>query len=368
MKKTLTICFAVLIVVSCTVKKEDVKVIEVNKSTKVLNAQALIHSGRFIKLETTNKSVIGEIIEIKLYKKLLYILEQTGSLSRILVFDLSGNFKYELGSYGRGPEEIQNPRSFCFKDSSVFIWDKNIHQLSLNNQYIQKLFECFVGGTILDIWDNQFIIFHGASKNAFVSLYDFQGNLKNKLKVSDINYEIGPAEEDAIITTGESIAFYSPMLDVIYTIKENKLVPLYKFRYNNMQSISQVLPKEEVNPYELLKLLNSSSYCRNNKYFENNDLIFFTSDYNQKNISTLLLKDRWESISFASMYNKNIKIDLTPDFMLDDKTFCKVFNIYELSKNKKINLRANNQLRSFVENSNIDDNPILFIYNFKKNK
>lgn len=347
---------------SCNTKTDTIRYIDIKKTNKRIDSEQIVNSEQYVKLQTNNECLIGEIIDIKLYKDFLYVLEQTGSLSRILVFDLEGNFKYQLGSYGRGPEEIDNPRSFCFKDSSVFVWDKSVHHLKLNNQYVKKMFECFEAGAKFEIWNGKFVFLHGPMENEYISLVDMNGKTIDKLKLDDIHCNLGCSDNDMIIKSNGNIILYSTMLDKIYTLKENDLLPIYKTRYGNMGSLSDVVPKKSVSPYELLKIINKPGHCINYKYFETNDLIFINCHYNRKLISTILYKNKWETKSFASLYNSKLKTDVSPDFMIDDNTFCKVLNLYEFINKEDIDA----DFKDLIDDSRIDDNPVLFMYNFKR--
>jgi hypothetical protein len=349
---------------SCGKKNDSIKFIDIKKSNAVLSSETIIKNGRYIKLETNSQSTIGEIETVKLYKDKIYILDRTGSFSRILVFDLSGKFVHEIGSSGRGPEEIDGPRAFCFKDSSIYVWDSSVHHLTISNKYIDKLFKCFVQGSTFDIKDNDFLIFHGPSDEVYLSVFDYYGNLKKEFKVDGINYNLGSSGNDAIMTFCEGKTFYTIMLDVIYKLEDDRLAPAYKFRYHNMLSISDIIPQQSVNAYELLQAMRSKPHCSNIKYFENDKLIFANHHYNRKRINTILYKDNWKAISFAKLLDKKLNMDVTPDFMLDSVTFCKVLNIYEFSEKKELNPNAVPELNNLLKTSKIDDNPILFLYNF----
>lgn len=361
-------CLLVILSISCNKKeKNGIKYLDIKISDKAFDAQLLIESKKYVKLETNSESIIGEIVDIKYYKDRLYILEETGSMSRILVFANNGKFMFQLGSYGRGPEEIDNPRSFCFLDSSIFVWDrKKIHHLNLNNKYLNPMFDYFVQGGKLEIDGNNFIIYHGAWKDGFVSVLDFKGDTIKSYRINEISYDLGFCNDDMIIKNNNQITFYSAFLNKIYTLSNDGLDIKYQFNYSHMKSLMDILPKKEVSPYELMKVINLSEHFNNYKYFDNDEYLILSGYYNRKLSSTVVKKSDWSSVSFAVLFDKNTKLDLTPDFLIDQNRFCKVINIFELTENKKGKNIVDENLNLLINSSKIDDNPILVLYSFKK--
>jgi hypothetical protein len=357
--------FILLMFLGCQKEKDIIKHINIKYSTKAINSDNMIKNVRVVKLETLNQSIIDEIFNIKIYKNKIYVLEQTGSINRILVFDINGKFVSELGSYGRGPNEIGNPYSFCFKDSNVFVWDKFVHKLTIENKYLEKMFETQLQVSSFDIKGENFIFFHGPSNEAFVTVMDQKGNTIEQFKAQNINYDLGCSSTDAIMNFGSETSFFSIMLDVIYKLKEGKLVPGYKMIYNGMHSIADILPNQSLTPPELMQIMRKKEHCSNYKYFENDSIIFLTNHFQKKQFKTILFKDKWKSHSFGAIRNVNLNVDLSPDFIVDSKTFCKVLYLYDLLGNDNVNIKSDKKISDLVEKSKIDDNPILYLYNFK---
>lgn len=97
-----------LLFISCGTQDKNeinIKSIEVglvNKiETQVFNYSDYIDSVKYISLETTDKSLIGHIIDVKLVNDKLFVADKQS----VFVFDLDGHLYSKIAAYGRGPGE-----------------------------------------------------------------------------------------------------------------------------------------------------------------------------------------------------------------------------------------------------------------------
>jgi hypothetical protein len=99
----------------------------------------IISNVEFIKLETNNNCLIGNILKIDYFNQNFYILDK----NRLLIFDSGGNFLNALDKIGRGPEEYIEIRDFYVdEEGSIFILSyKNIvvYDSNLKFLYRQKI-------------------------------------------------------------------------------------------------------------------------------------------------------------------------------------------------------------------------------------
>ena len=84
-----------------------------------INSLQLINNLRIIPLETSNKGMIGEISKIIKTDHKYFILDSKFA-KNVFVFDLNGNFLYNVGNNGKGPGEYATPIDFSIDE------DKNI--------------------------------------------------------------------------------------------------------------------------------------------------------------------------------------------------------------------------------------------------
>jgi hypothetical protein len=80
--------------------------IDISKRSPAHNFNDICENPKLIRLVTSDSVVIGKISKIIQAEGKIYILEN--NLNRVFVFDMSGNYLYYLGLYGRGPKEVLN--------------------------------------------------------------------------------------------------------------------------------------------------------------------------------------------------------------------------------------------------------------------
>ena len=102
MKKNLFLFVCVLVFCNCTQKQKE-GIIQVNlDDAQIINSNLFIDSIRYVKLETTDLSIVSNIRKILMDDERIYILD---NLSKIYVFDKEGKFQYVIDKIGQGPEE-----------------------------------------------------------------------------------------------------------------------------------------------------------------------------------------------------------------------------------------------------------------------
>ena len=104
----------------------DLVVIDLN-TLKVQNpldkdGDGVFDSCRFVRLETTENSLIGPINKIHITDSLFFISDYN---KKLFVFDSSGNFKNTIASIGSGPDEVLSLTHFLVdeKKNCVYIFD-----------------------------------------------------------------------------------------------------------------------------------------------------------------------------------------------------------------------------------------------------
>ncbi len=86
-------------------------------------------SYRFIPLETTDASIIGEIGKVEIVDDKVFVLDNFSK--NIYRFDLEGKFIGQIGGRGQGPGEFVDPCSFVInhKDRQIVICDRASFQI-----------------------------------------------------------------------------------------------------------------------------------------------------------------------------------------------------------------------------------------------
>jgi hypothetical protein len=164
-KYYLIICFTVFF--SCKDKKNrhttadipksantvTVSLDAVNKSQAV-NIADLVDSVRFIKLETTDESLIGEILHVIFHEGLYYVNDRISS--SILVFDWTGKYKFKISNKGRGPGEyIEISRLLLDeKNRQILIYDVHSRKMiyyTFDGEFIKEVHGFSDGAVVRDL-------------------------------------------------------------------------------------------------------------------------------------------------------------------------------------------------------------------------
>lgn len=98
---------------------------------------------QFIKLETDDECILGDIIKIEETDSLLFILDDIGSASskRLHAFDKNGNFKFKVSQQGQGPGEYVDLQTFSIKSDTLYLFDgcsREFIRFDTSGKYIDK--------------------------------------------------------------------------------------------------------------------------------------------------------------------------------------------------------------------------------------
>jgi hypothetical protein len=113
----------------------------VNKS-QAINITDIVDSVKFIKLETTDESLIGEIRHVIFYDGLYYINEKKSA--SVLVFDETGKYKFKISKKGRGPGEYGEISRLLIdkKNRRILIYDVHARKMiyyTLEGQFVKEI-------------------------------------------------------------------------------------------------------------------------------------------------------------------------------------------------------------------------------------
>jgi len=94
---------------------------------------SLLKDITFVKLETNDENLLGNINQIEVFDELIYILCDSG----LYIFDLLGNFIRSIRCTGNGPGEFLSPYSFWIdEDGFIFVLDRQLNRLLKYNLHL----------------------------------------------------------------------------------------------------------------------------------------------------------------------------------------------------------------------------------------
>ena len=108
---------------------DDVRLINIDCNYEYKEAGFLFHDLKLIPLETSSKSLIGEVDKIMIQDSFVYLLDVNKAKS-LLVFNLnSGKFLRKIGNYGKSNSEYIEPTDFTVDGNHVIILDNRSTKL-----------------------------------------------------------------------------------------------------------------------------------------------------------------------------------------------------------------------------------------------
>lgn len=87
---------------------------------KPLLLSDIVKDVEYVKLETQDNILVGDIKQLKRTEKFVFIYSR--NQRHVMMFDTSGKFIRKIGHVGQGPGEIANIHCFTVSDSLVFIY------------------------------------------------------------------------------------------------------------------------------------------------------------------------------------------------------------------------------------------------------
>ncbi len=153
----------------------DVETIEVDfRDLKSVSCDEIIDSIRFVKLETTEKSLIGNIDNIFFVDSTIVVFDEFVTNSANL-FDLNGKFKKRLSNKGNGPKEYLKISDLFIDKNRIGIKDNlksRILFYDCDGNYLETVKTPYVFGDIRTIDEDKYILHLDGVNNTGGKEYD----------------------------------------------------------------------------------------------------------------------------------------------------------------------------------------------------
>jgi hypothetical protein len=362
MKKVILLfsILAELLMISC--KRNHIQ------SAQILNINVLSEDANeinpkilsYIKLETTDSSLIGGIEKIRFYSNYIYVFDKENTKA-LFVFDSTGKFLAKT-KYGKGPGECQIPRDFIIDQNSqsIFLWDqgsRNMLEYDLKLNYLRSYH-------YKDLFLRNFVRLNSDNILAFIQYPIMDENSGNK---TYYNYAIYSSDfgkiEKAILKTNQEQShlilvspispdgklFIAPYDCNIYELKGDNFRSKYYLNFGKYNVTSEDLKKGIPYLFDLAKK-GERIGCLNNIYENRNFLCFYF--YFKDGPITCIHDKRKNKDYFSNLLYLNNKL---PRFfiydLLEDNTFISTVSPSDFKR-----YALKNQLNIGIKET---DNPIL---------
>lgn len=362
MKKTLYLL--ILLIYSCVPqKKNQPNFIKIDiDNSEIIEPRTIIDSIQLISLETNKVSLIAKVKKLMIYKGDIFILDSRQQA--LFKFSSKGKFITKIHRIGKGPGEYIRISDFCIdkkRDQIILLTDgKNLSFYSNNGEFVKQInLKDLVCHYFTYLENDNLLLYSETSEYRFY-YYDLK---KKKVIQKDIR------SHDFIFKTGFG-HLYSPFsqkddnsyyfTDIysydIFNIYANKIIckklDFGKYGYN-LEKLSLGMGQNAYKD-QYKRLLLDGKYALNIFYFFETTNYVFLSYIFDKKTQTFILNKRTKSNYLFDQYQFP-----TVNYYKDDYLYA---IIEPLSIEKYIP-------PSFgIENINVNlnDNPIVITYKFKK--
>ena len=225
-------------------KPKEYKILDVSKGSIYDNFDRIT----FIPLETTDKSLIGKVNEIRIIDDRIYVCDKMQSQT-IFVFDINGHYLHKIGQPGHGKQEYLQIMSYWFHDQYVDFLDCTLWKVvryDLDGHYIKTIdLSSFMGCS-------RFIEYE---KNKYIFVYQqYSKEHPYRLVYTDSLFNIEqtalPFEHTRDMPVGSfwgnstsGYNCYFDFNDTIYSMSDSLIVPKYHLSFYKKGEVLEYLKK-----------------------------------------------------------------------------------------------------------------------------
>ena len=368
--------------------KEEPTRIVVN--TPVLqSADTIVESYRYIALETTAESLIGNIDKICTDSGFIFVYDHDNNL--LLSFDDTGKFLGKIGKQGRGPEEYieiwsmtldKQKKEVCLLDLAgrklMYFNYEGEHVKTEPMYYLFTDFE-FIG--------DKRVVFTGSSHNNSAPLVNLhrllvaENNQKPLYRGFPITIEF---RERFNLETYQSLRkfedevyYYHVLADTIWQIKENGYVAKYTLDFPQRGVLFTPQDIQQIT-LDIYKKKNENKDVFSGKYLFTKDFLFF-GIANKHGIQEPLVVDRKTGNTRYGLFLPGYKtsqlgdywVNSGFDFTYNDTSFIRVLQPYSMKRtvnslDKETYSYICQKDKDMVNRIKEEDNPVLMIMDLKK--
>ncbi len=351
------------------------------------NISTIIDTVKFVKLELSEKSIIGNINKVVIYNDLIYILDnQTYS---IFVFNLEGKFIFKISKVGNGPGEYKRLDFFDIdnKNDQIVLTDLLgywILRYDLIGNYISRKKIPFWLEGVAPVSEKGYIVYanYRDNKRIFEQEYNIL-YLDSTMKITKAYFPYNSSDfynprilfstpqYGSFYTYNKKRYFFSPYKTQVYQVADEGLIPKYSFDFDGKNFNEEYLDQKT----RLKDYMDFGDFYKLGNILENDNFVIFSFyeestpighfGYYSKNSGTTICgagftmgeNDFFHGSNIAT-YGSWIVAVIQPEDLLswendiDDHKTSPENNYIKLKKN-------------IADHVTLEDNPILMFYKLK---
>jgi len=208
MKRVLCIIVCLYGITSCATSSRELDKSTINihltDERKPLLADSIFSAVKYIPLETTENSLIGEIDKLYITDSLYYLLD--GEQESIFVFNKEGRFRKKLQKRGRGHGEYITLDDFFVKDSLLYVLSSHMKKILIYDSEFKFVsdFKLESHGTNISYLDETLFHFTNFSSEELKQFYIY--DLKEKNCIG--SHHSFPEKQRGVSSTQTTFASY----------------------------------------------------------------------------------------------------------------------------------------------------------------
>ncbi|RHJ82379.1 6-bladed beta-propeller [Parabacteroides sp. AM08-6] len=337
-----------------------------------------LDSIHYVRLETTDDALIGNLTNVEVYKDRIYVLDDK-TLS-LFIFDLNGNYLSKIHSIGNGPEEyIQlDYLAIDMEQDQLVLTDLgsfNILYYTLDGKFIKRqkeFFKSMPGG--MTPLDNK--------KTARFTGFEKTEKAKHNLVIRDSNMQIEKSYYPYIWNSQEHLwpantingnnflrnnnkyTYFSSLSDTIFHITSKGLFPEYRVDMGKYSFDASCYTKDID---DLKNYLKNGTYATVFTFFETKNWVIINYHLNKYGYPFYCFYHKTDGKTICGNEIKNQDVD----FYLDNlAVFNDFFVTYTspssiLHEDSPINEKERKQIMKLRKTLTEEDNPVLIFYKLK---
>jgi hypothetical protein len=335
-----------------------------------VNYSSIFDKVEYVKLETTEESLIGSISKIMYAKNQFFILDK--QQRALLVFSDTGKFLWKINKQGNGPGEYRTITDFDLNNDKLFLFDisSKVLEYDLSGNFV-KDYPMRKYGQSIAVNDPFFYLYTcnqptEEGKYQVLIMDDYGQGIKTGVSAIPKNqgYECLIYEPGGNIFYHfeDEIRFSEPFSTKIQSItKDNQCYTKYNIDFGELNT-----PENFDHQTHDIK---TTSYAYGLKLLLESDAFFFFNIHIKDKILTGVYSKKENKLLLANRFHDNIAF-CWPNILTTNGDFAVGFQFaidlhIEYNFLKKEGKEKNTLMEKVVSEIDPDDNPVIFLYHFK---
>ena len=327
----------------------------------------IIFEKKFIPLETTEKSLIGEIKRIEIVNDTIIIFDKISN--NLFLFDINGNYIKKIGEQGKGPGQFGNIRCFTIDktNNNIILYDDSqakIKEFNLKGSYIadEKL---HVYPAYLSKINDHLILymnkssFYEGNKNFYDLIFVKDQKIKTQYFNFDKSFTSWFQYANPFYNVNGSLHFIDFWNSNIYKIIDQNNM---KLKYH--LSINSPIPLAFTKNAEVFDD-NSGNYSFIYSTFLESENYLYFDLMNKQEYDKILYNKSKNEVFYLPKIVKKYENYFSPVYAYNN-SFVGILSPMETKQAVEYKTIENKDLLNIAKKISYNDNPILVLYNIIK--